>query len=361
VSRRRRHRGHVHGILVLDKPRGPTSHDLVALTRRALDTPSVGHAGTLDPMATGVLVLALGEATKLVPWLTADDKTYEATLRVGIETDSLDADGAVTARPPVPPDAWDPVRLARVRERFVGRFPQRAPAVSAIKRGGVALHARVRRGEEVEAPVRPVRVDALEILGTDPDAGEIRFRVTCGKGLYVRALGRDLAEALGSGGHLSALRRVRSGPFDLSLPAEAARAVDALAALRGAADAPRGSDAEPPARAAAESFVTPLAAAWGSRPRVVVDEAGAADVRHGRPLASERLRSWDTVGATPAGPGADPGDDGGTTPSVDLAVFDEPGRLLAVARGRPGSPEPLRVVRGFDPAASGAAPTADPD
>jgi tRNA pseudouridine55 synthase len=197
------------GVVVVDKPSGMTSHDVVMRVRKALQTREVGHAGTLDPMATGVLVIAVGEATKLVPWLTAHDKAYDATVKLGVATTSLDADGEVIDTRAVPSLEG----LDRAIELEKGRIEQIPPVVSAIKVGGVASHALARRGEAVELAPRPVQVHALEVLRAEGD--EIDLRVACAKGYYVRSLARDLAERLGTVGHLTALRRTRSGPFTL--------------------------------------------------------------------------------------------------------------------------------------------------
>lgn len=197
------------GVLVVDKPAGPTSHDVVAWARRALGTRAVGHAGTLDPMATGVLVLAVGEGTKLVPYLTLDEKEYAFELGLGRETDTLDAQGEVVAEAPVP--LLDEAQVRATLSTFLGEQAQRPPAFSAIKVDGVALHRRARRGEAVDVPTRNVTVYALELRSLDP----LAFRVRASKGFYVRSLGRDLARALGTVGHVTALRRVASGPFGL--------------------------------------------------------------------------------------------------------------------------------------------------
>lgn len=197
------------GVLVVDKERGPTSHDVVARLRRRLKSREVGHAGTLDPMATGVLVIAVGEATKLVPWLTAHDKSYVATIRFGVETSSFDAEGTVVRECPVDLRALDAAILS---ER--ARTEQIPPAVSAIKVDGVAAHARVRRGEEVTLPPRPVIVRRLEV--TRVGETEIDVELTCGKGYYVRSLARDLAAHLGTVAHLTMLRRTASGPFSVN-------------------------------------------------------------------------------------------------------------------------------------------------
>jgi tRNA pseudouridine55 synthase len=197
------------GVLVLDKERGPTSHDVVARVRRQRKTREVGHAGTLDPMATGVLVIAVGEATKLVPWLTAHDKSYIATIRFGIETTTFDAEGTVVRECPVDLAGLD---AAIAAER--ARTEQIPPAVSAIKIDGVAAHARVRRGEEVTMAARPVVVRRLEV--TRIAEREIDIALDCGKGYYVRSLARDLAAHLGTVAHLTMLRRTASGPFSVN-------------------------------------------------------------------------------------------------------------------------------------------------
>lgn len=201
------------GVLIVDKERGCTSHDVVAMARRALGQRRVGHAGTLDPMATGVLVVMLGEATKLAQWLTGEDKTYRAEILLGSETDSFDADGTVTRSAAVPELTRE--QVAEVARQFVGNIRQQVPVVSAVKVDGQRLYKR--RGTEesdVETPVREVRVERLDVL--DVRDGRITLEVACSKGFYVRALARDLARALGTVGHLTMLRRVRSGQFDLS-------------------------------------------------------------------------------------------------------------------------------------------------
>lgn len=291
----------IDGVLVVDKPRGPTSHDVVAWARRALETRAVGHAGTLDPMASGVLVLGVGEGTKLTSYLMADDKEYETTIALGAETDTLDADGTIVERAPVP--ALDRAAVEAACARFVGTYLQRAPAISAIKKDGVALHARVRRGEEVIGPEREVRCDAIE--GISIGDGSVSLRVRCGKGFYVRSLGRDLARALGTRGHLVALRRIASGAFAGGIDAEIVR---------------RARDEEG-ARASVRAAIVPLADAIGAMARIVVDEASARDVRHGK-----------RVKAPP------PEREG------PVAVLDRAGALLAIARWDEGA---LRVLRGF--------------
>ncbi len=230
------------GVLVVDKPRGPTSHDVVSRVRRLFHTPEVGHAGTLDPMATGVLVVALGEATKLVSYLTADDKAYEATLRLGVGTASLDAEGEVVETRPTDSTWLDENAIAHALEVERRRTAQVPPQVSAIKIDGVAAHARVRRGESLDMPPREVAVRSLIMREKRLDPPEIDLAIEAAKGYYVRSLGRDLAATLGTVGHLVALRRVRSGSFGIEgawpLP-ENVREVTTPPALLSLADAAR--------------------------------------------------------------------------------------------------------------------------
>ncbi|HVF03883.1 MAG TPA: tRNA pseudouridine(55) synthase TruB [Frankiaceae bacterium] len=205
------------GLLVVDKPSGWTSHDVVARVRRLAGTRRVGHAGTLDPMATGVLVLGVEKATRLLGHLTLHDKRYDATIRLGAETSSHDADGEVVAEADPSGVTEEAVRAAVAG--LAGELDQVPPAVSAISVGGVRSYARVRRGEEVELPPRRVTVHAFELLGFRPGPrAEADVTVHCSAGTYVRALARDLGAALGVGGHLTALRRTASGPYALPAP-----------------------------------------------------------------------------------------------------------------------------------------------
>ena len=248
------------GVVVVDKPQGPTSHDVVARLRRALRTREVGHAGTLDPMATGVLVVAVGEATKLVPWLTAHDKEYLADVRFGVETDTLDADGAPVRETPIPPEIAAEIRAGRgprldaALDAERARARQAPPAFSAIKKGGRPAHELARRGEVVELEERDVAVRAIDVVGGAE--ATLSVRVATAKGYYVRSLARDLGAALGLGAHLVALRRIRSGPFGideacpLDAPDLAARIVPmAAAAARALPALVLAPDAVPHARA----------------------------------------------------------------------------------------------------------------
>ena len=197
----------VDGVLLVDKPPGVTSHDVVLAARRATGESRIGHAGTLDPFATGLLVLLLGRATRLLPYLDAEPKVYEATIRFGAETDTDDLDGA-TLRTAPPPERE---AIERAIPSLTGELDQVPPAYSAKRVAGRRAYELARAGEEV--PLRParVRVDAWELL--DHRGDEIDVRITCGGGTYIRALARDLGRLTASAAHLSALRRVASGAF----------------------------------------------------------------------------------------------------------------------------------------------------
>jgi tRNA pseudouridine55 synthase len=202
------------GLLVIDKPAGMTSHDVVARVRRTLGTRTVGHAGTLDPMATGVLLVLVGEATKLSQFLTLEVKAYAAEVRFGRSTDSLDADGETVEERPLPEGGIAREDLEKALEEERSRTLQVPPAVSAIKVLGVRSHRLARRGEAPALPPRDVRVESLRLHAHGPDRATLE--VTVSKGYYVRALARDLGERLGVPAHLGTLRRIRSGAFDIA-------------------------------------------------------------------------------------------------------------------------------------------------
>jgi tRNA pseudouridine55 synthase len=214
------------GLVVVDKPAGWTSHDVVARVRRLAGTRRVGHAGTLDPMATGVLVLGVERATKLLTYLVGAAKSYDATMRLGASTVTDDAEGEVTFRcAPMPLAEVTPGRLAAAVARLTGEIHQVPSSVSAIKVGGRRSYARVRAGETVELAARPVTVSRFDVLAVRPgdDDGravlDVDVSVDCSSGTYVRALARDLGADLDVGGHLTALRRTRVGPYGLDLAA----------------------------------------------------------------------------------------------------------------------------------------------
>jgi tRNA pseudouridine55 synthase len=255
------------GLVILDKPAGWTSHQVVGRVRRLLGTRKVGHAGTLDPMATGVLVVGINRATRLLGRLALHDKAYAATIRLGVATRTDDAEGEVLATAGAAD--LDQQRLDTAVETLTGDLQQVPSAVSAIKVGGVRAYARVRAGHEVALVPRAVRVTRFEV-GDRREARvdgipilDLDVVVECSTGTYVRALARDLGAGLGTGGHLIALRRLRSGPFSL---AEAQSLTEDPPALLGLADAVR------------RCF-----------PSVTVDDATAAAVRFGQRLTGVTL------------------------------------------------------------------------
>jgi len=244
------------GLVVVDKDPGMTSHDVVSRVRRLAGTRKVGHAGTLDPMATGVLVLGVDRATRLLGHLMLTEKAYDATIRLGVATTTDDAEGEVVSTRAVDGVSEDVVRTELAR--FVGDIEQVPTAVSAIKVDGKRAYARVRDGEQVELKARPVTIH--ELVVHEVDLPEARISVRCSSGTYIRAIARDLGAALGVGGHLTALRRTAVGSFDLSV----ARTLEQL------------SD---------DFAVLPIAdAARASFPVVDLDDEQAGHVRFGRAL-----------------------------------------------------------------------------
>lgn len=199
------------GLLVVDKPQGISSHDVVARGRRAIGTRAIGHAGTLDPMATGVLVLCINKATRLSEYLLGEDKTYIGVIRLGQRTNTDDAEGEVLEERPVNVTA-DALALAALQ--FSGPIMQVPPQFSAIKRDGQRAYALARKGESVELAARPTVIHHIELKRLSENS--VQIDVMCKAGTYVRALARDIGETLGCGGHLSALRRIQAGQFNLS-------------------------------------------------------------------------------------------------------------------------------------------------
>jgi tRNA pseudouridine55 synthase len=200
------------GVLLVDKPRDFTSHDVVAKLRRKLQMKRIGHAGTLDPMATGLLVMLIGKSTRISQYLISQDKVYEGEITLGVTTNSQDADGEVVTTQPVPPLTEEQVRAAMAG--FLGDQYQTPPMFSAIKKDGVPLYKLARQGEEIEREPRFIRVMAFDLLGFS--SPKIAFRLACTKGTYVRSIAHDLGQKIGCGAHLSALRRTKSGPMDIA-------------------------------------------------------------------------------------------------------------------------------------------------
>lgn len=223
------------GVLLIDKPQGPTSHDVVAALRSATGERRIGHAGTLDPMATGLLIVLIGAATRLEQYLVGHDKRYEARIVFGSETDTLDAEGEVTETAPVPDSVLQAADARLVLASFLGAQDQMPPAYSAIKRDGVAAHRVARAGGEPVLEPRPIAVAEAELSGIDPGvpAWDVRFAVS--KGTYIRSLARDIGRAAGTRAHLGALRRTRVGRASVTaaLTLEAAAALAREDALSG--------------------------------------------------------------------------------------------------------------------------------
>jgi tRNA pseudouridine55 synthase len=252
----------IHGLLIVDKEAGWTSHDVVAWVRRLSRQRQVGHAGTLDPLATGVLVLCLGQATRLAEYLQGHPKRYQATIRLGEITNTYDAEGEVVERRPVPLLSQED--LIPYLQRFQGTITQRPPAFSAVKVAGVAAYRRTRRGEIVTLPPREVIIHELHLLSWSPP--ELSLEIACSAGTYIRSLAHDLGETIGCGAHLIALRRTASGPFTLA---------DAVPLRELARWAATGEWVR---------RVLPLAEATRGMLRLTLTFQEAQAVRHGQPI-----------------------------------------------------------------------------
>lgn len=217
------------GVFLIDKPVGPTSFVMVQRVRRALHIKKVGHAGTLDPFASGLLILCAGRpATRIIDQLMAGDKEYRATLQLGVATDTQDLEGRVVAESPVV--GIDAARIAEVLVQFTGELMQAPPAFSAVKHQGKPLYAYARKGIVIAKEPRPVVIERLDAEAFDAATGQLTIRVVCSKGTYIRTLGADIGRALGCGAHLVALRRLRSGPFRVEAAVDGALLADRDAA-----------------------------------------------------------------------------------------------------------------------------------
>jgi tRNA pseudouridine55 synthase len=287
------------GVLIIDKPAGPTSFDVVRQVRSLLRVKKVGHTGTLDPMATGVLPICLGEATKVAGFITEGDKAYDATVRLGVETDTQDAEGKVLSEKPVPP--LNAAMLEAALAGFRGTFDQVPPMYSAVKVAGKRLYELARAGEEVERASR--RVTVYELTLRDFNATRLQLSVRCSKGFFVRTLAYDLGRALGCGAHLEFLRRTASGPFTL---AQALPLAEVQTLLQ--------QDKE-----ALAKRLLPLSESLTNMPALKVSAADATRVAHGVPLEA------------PAMPGR-------------VRVVGPDGALLAVAEVAGGRLRYLRVL-----------------
>jgi len=263
----------LNGFLVIDKPSGWTSHDVVAKIRRLVRGTKVGHGGTLDPMATGVLPVALGKGTRVLGYLQDADKAYRAVMRLGVTTDTLDITGQVVRECPV--DGVSPERVREVIDGFRGPLMQTPPLYSAIKKDGVPLYKLARQGVEVERQPRAVEIHRLEI--TDIDVPLVSFDVSCSKGTYIRSLCHDIGEALGTGACLESLVRTQAGPFRM----ENAVGMEELLGL--AQDGRIGE------------VLIPLSAELIGLRCVELTEDGVNLVRHGSPLTRESVAAVDGV------------------------------------------------------------------
>ncbi len=253
----------VHGWLILDKPAGPTSTAMVASAKWALGAQKAGHAGTLDPAATGLLAIAFGEATKTVPYVVDARKAYRFTVRWGAATSTDDAEGAVIAASETRPDA---AAIRAMLPAFTGDILQIPPQVSAVKVDGARAYDLVRAGETLDLAARPLHVERLELVET-PDADTAVLEMVCGKGGYVRSIARDLGAALGCLGHVAGLRRLWAGPFDLD------GALDA-ATLERLARTPE-----------LDAWLRPVAAGLAGLPELRAHAVAATALRHGNPAA----------------------------------------------------------------------------
>ena len=285
------------GIVVLDKPSGATSHQLVGRLRRVLGIRKIGHAGTLDPMATGVLILGVGRATRLLGHLALHDKRYTATVRLGARSDTDDADGEVT--PVANAATLSAAQIDEALAAFRGDIMQTPSTVSAIKVQGKRAYALAREGKDVQLRARPVSITRLDLLGTrtSGDFLDVDIDVECSSGTYIRAIARDLGEKLGVGGHLTALRRTRIGNYTVDDAVQLGEEAPELMSM---------------AEAARRSF-----------PVVALDASQARDVRFGRPLEIE-------------------------LPADTVGVLSPGGKLLGLYGPKAGKAAPITVLVGPD-------------
>jgi tRNA pseudouridine55 synthase len=297
----------VDGWVILDKPAGITSTAAVAAVKRLFDAQKAGHGGTLDPLATGILPIALGEATKTVPFVMDGEKLYRFTLKFGEARATDDAEGAVTAQSDRRPDDAE---IQAVLPRFIGEIDQTPPAFSAIKVAGERAYDLARDGQEVELQPRKVRIDDLRLVER-PDPDHAVFEVKCGKGTYMRALARDLAQALGTVGYVAALRRLGVGPF-----AEAgAISLDPLKALGHSP--------------AAFKHVLPIETALDDIPALALTATEAIRLRSGQPVGLLHRQDRDRIR--------------GFSPGGMVCAMSE-GRLVALTRFEAGELVPVRVM-----------------
>jgi tRNA pseudouridine55 synthase len=308
----------VSGLLVVDKPPGGTSHDVVNRVRRVYGTSKVGHAGTLDPAATGVLILGVGKATRLLAFLQGTAKEYRAVARFGVSTSTQDAEGAIISERPC---SLDPERIREEAGKFVGEITQLPPMVSAVKVAGEPLYKAARRGEWVEREQRTVRIYALEVESFDAETQSATLYVKCSSGTYIRTLASDLGEALGCGAHLTELRRLSVGSFKES----EAVSLEALEKME---------------RGEAEALVLPMQ----DVPQRTVEGSELDDVSHGRELVTKQapLRLGELPMMSMKRTGDRPAHEAGMTAGIPVGIIGPDGELIAVYR---------RSAKGLKPAA----------
>ena len=292
----------MNGVLIIDKPAGPTSHDVVARVRRALRIRRIGHTGTLDPLATGVLPLVVGRATRLAPFLSGAEKEYDAGVRLGAATDTYDAADRI-GPPPEPPPGIDAGQIDSALARFRGGFDQTPPTYSAKKIGGVAAYTLARRQTPVQPKAVRVTVDHLSLESYD--RGLARLRVVASAGFYVRSLAHDLGKELGCGAYLETLRRLRAGAFQegAAIPLEAVEAEGEAAAR----------------------WIVPSERLLPHVPAVVLNDRGTRRAAHGNELGPEDLVDSSSLSLP------------GNAESLGRwRLFDGGGMLLGIAESRPG-------------------------
>jgi tRNA pseudouridine55 synthase len=295
----------MNGLLVLDKPSGMSSHDVVARARRALREKHIGHAGTLDPLATGVLVLCVGHATRLSEYLLGEDKAYEGLIKLGERTDTDDAEGQVIDVRPVP--ALTPQDLRALEARFTGEIAQVPPQFSAIQKDGQRAYALARRGQPVALEPRRVRIDVLRLAFAEgaPPGAWLAFSVRCSAGTYIRALARDMGEVLGCGAHVASLRRTQAGAFSLA---------DAVT-LPALEEAGRNGQAA--------RLLLPMDRALADWPAATLDESTARRLKQGQRVASPGLLDQ---------------------PAAKVRVYDAQGNFFAIASWDGVMLKPIKIL-----------------
>lgn len=302
----------MNGVLIVDKPTGPTSFDVVRRLRGLGKGRKAGHTGTLDPMASGLLPICLGDATKIAGFIIEGDKSYEGIVQLGAETDSYDATGQVVAQTPAAHLEEEQVRQAVAAMQ--GEYWQTPPMFSAVRVGGKRLYELARQGEEIERRPRKVNLYSIEMVAFDPETIRATIRVHCSKGTYIRCVAQELGEALGVGGHLAGLRRLQSGPFSLEGAMPLAQILELAASGR---------------KDEIARSVIPMSDALSDMQALQLDEARARKVAYGMVLGGRELADsgWARAGD-----------------ETKVRILGPDGRLLAVGEERDGG---LRYVRVF--------------